>query len=106
LFVDDASAANGALRVLPGSHRAGPAPRDRNEPTRFLADAARIDASREVLVGAPAGSMLFFPALLLHRSTPNTSAQPRPAVLLSFQPAGRPRQEELPWDIARLEELP
>ena len=106
LFIDAADAANGALRVLPGSHRGGPAPRDRNEPTRFLADPARIDASREVLVGAPAGSMLFFPALMLHRSSPNTSDQPRRAILLSFQPAGRVRQEELPWDIARLEELP
>lgn len=106
LFIDDAGAANGALRVLPGSHRAGPAPRDLREPTRFLADPRLIDARREVLVAAPAGSLLFFPALLLHRSSPNTSDQPRRAILLSFQPAGRPRQEELPWDIARLEELP
>jgi hypothetical protein len=50
--------------------------------------------------------MLFFPALMLHRSSPNTSDQPRRAILLSFQPSGRPRQEELPWDIARLEDLP
>jgi ectoine hydroxylase len=106
LFVDDATAANGALRVLPRSHRDGPAPRDRGEPTGFLADPARIDHRREVLVEAPAGSLLFFPALLLHRSTPNTSARERRAILLSYQPAGRPRQETLPWDIGRLQELP
>jgi ectoine hydroxylase len=106
LFLDDASASNGALRVLPGSHRDGPAPRDRNEPTGYLADAARIDASREVLVEASAGSLLFFPALLLHRSTANTSDAQRRAILLSFQPAGRPRQETLPWEPERVTELP
>jgi len=106
IFLDAASAANGALRVLPGSHRAGPAPRDRVETTGFLADAARIDASQEELVPAPAGSVLFFPSLLLHRSSPNTSADQRRAILLSFQPAGRPRQEDLPWNPERVHELP
>ncbi len=106
LFLDDATAANGALRVLPGSHHAGPAPRDRTEATGYLADPARIDASREILVEAPAGSLLFFPSLLLHRSTANTSDAQRRAILLSFQPAGRPRQENLPWEPERVAELP
>ena len=106
LFLDDASAANGAIRVLPGSHRRGPAPRDSGDPTAFLADPARIDASHERLVEAPAGSMLFFPSLLLHRSTPNTSGQQRRAILLSYQPAGRPRQVELTWQPERVVELP
>jgi ectoine hydroxylase len=106
LFLDAADAGNGGLRVLPGSHRNGPAPRDRAEPTRYLADAARFDASRERLVEAPAGSLLFFGSLLLHRSTPNTSERPRRALLLSFQPAGRLRQEALPFQPHRVEELP
>ncbi|MDX2166613.1 MAG: phytanoyl-CoA dioxygenase family protein [Deltaproteobacteria bacterium] len=106
LFLDDATAANGALRVLPGSHRDGPAPRDRNEPTGFLADPARIDAGRELMIEAPAGSLLLFPALLLHRSGPNTSDTQRRAILLSFQPAGRPRQEALPWEPERVSDLP
>ena len=106
LFLDDAVAANGALRVLPGSHLAGPAPRHRTGPDVFTADPARIDGSREVLVEAPAGSLLFFPALLLHRSSPNTSERQRRAILLSFQPAGRPRHETLPWRPERVDELP
>jgi ectoine hydroxylase-related dioxygenase (phytanoyl-CoA dioxygenase family) len=90
LFLDDAVAANGALRVLPGSHRGGPAPRDRGEASGFLADPVRIDSAREALIEVEAGSVLFFPALLLHRSTPNASDRPRRAILLSFQPwAGR-----------------
>lgn len=106
LFLDDARAANGALGVLPGSHLRGPAPRHRNGPDVFTADPAQIDASREVLVEAPAGSLLFFPSLLLHRSSPNASERQRRALLLSFQPAGRPRQELLPWRPERVEELP
>jgi ectoine hydroxylase len=106
LFLDDADAANGALRVLPGSHQDGPAPRDPNDPTGFLADPARIDARGEVLVEAQAGSLLLFPALLLHRSTPNTSERQRRALLLSFQPAGRPRHETLAWRPERVRELP
>lgn len=106
LFLDDASAANGAIRVFPGSHLLGPAPRDRTDPTAFLADPARIDASRERVVEAEAGSLLMFPSLLLHRSSPNTSERQRRAILLSFQPAGRPRQVELTWRPELVHELP
>lgn len=106
LFLDESTAANGALRVLPGSHLRGPAPRDPSEPTGFLADPRRIDESEERILEAPAGSALFFPSLLLHRSAPNTSARQRRAILLSFQPAGRPRQSDLVWRPERIAELP
>ena len=97
---------NGGLWVLPGSHQKGPAPRDRAEPSRFLADPAWIDEAQSVLVEAPAGAVLFFPALLLHRSSPNTSERHRRALLLSYQPAGRERQEKLPWHPELVENLP
>jgi Phytanoyl-CoA dioxygenase (PhyH) len=106
LFLDESRAANGALRVLPGSHHAGPAPRDRVRPDQFTADPAQIDEAREVLVEAPAGSILFFPSLLLHRSSANTSEHQRRAILLSFQPPGRPRHETLPWRPELVRELP
>jgi ectoine hydroxylase-related dioxygenase (phytanoyl-CoA dioxygenase family) len=106
LFLDDAGADNGALRVLAGSHRRGPAARDPADPTRFLADPARLDLSAERAVAVPAGSLLMFPALMVHRSSPNTSARQRRAILLSFQPGGRPRQRELEWHPERVEDLP
>lgn len=106
IFLDDAARHNGALRVLPGSHRQGPAPRDRSEPSQFLADPSRIDEEKSRLVEAPAGAVLFFPALLLHRSSPNTSERPRRALLLSYQPAGRARQETLPWHPELVHRLP
>jgi ectoine hydroxylase len=105
-FLDDADPDNGAIRVLPGSHRAGPAPRDPGDPTAFLADPRRIDAGAEQVVAAEAGSLLFFPSLLLHRSSPNTSSRQRRAILLSFQPAGRPRQIDLVWRPERVADLP
>lgn len=106
LFLDDASVENGAIRVLPGSHTNGPAPRDPNDSTHFLADPARIDASRERPVEVAAGGLLLFPSLMLHRSSPNLSTHQRRAMLLSFQPAGRPRQIEMPWHPERVAELP
>jgi ectoine hydroxylase len=106
LFLDGADRGNGALRVLPGSQRGGPFPRDRAEATGFLADPTRIDDARERVVEAPAGSVLFFGAWLLHRSAPNHSGRERRAILLSFQPAGRPRQETLPWRPRLVNELP
>jgi ectoine hydroxylase len=106
VFLDDAAAENGALCVLPGSHREGPAPRDRGEPSQFLADPSEIDETQSVQLEAAAGSVLFFPALLLHRSAPNTSERQRRALLLSYQPAGRPRQETLPWHPELVHNLP
>jgi len=106
LFLDDATAANGAMRVLPGSHRHGPVPRDRAEPTKFPADVSKLDTSRERVVEVPAGSALFFSCFLVHRSAPNDSTLQRRTVLLSYQPAGRPRQSELQWHPERVDELP
>jgi len=106
LFLDAADANNGAVRVLAGSHRQGPAARDPADPTRFLADPTRLDTSTERIVAVPAGSLLMFPALMVHRSSPNASARQRRAILLSFQPAGRRPQRELAWRPERVDELP
>ena len=80
VFLDDATESNGAVRVIPGSHRNGPAPRNPHDPTRFLADAAKLDTDSEIIVEVPAGSVLWFGAYLVHRSSPNTSGQHRRAV--------------------------
>jgi ectoine hydroxylase len=106
LFLDDADAGNGALRVLPGSQRGGPAPRDPKDPSRSLADPTRLDAASEAVVAAPAGSLLFFGSLLVHRSAPNRSDRERRALLMSFQPAGRVRLHDAPYTPERVEELP
>lgn len=106
VFLDDATSDNGALRVLPGSHRNGPVRRDPNDPTRFLTDAAAIDLDREIVLEVPAGSVVWFGAFLVHRSSPNTSGRHRRALLPSWQPAGRARLQEQPFVPERIEELP
>jgi ectoine hydroxylase len=106
LFLDDADAENGALRVIPGSHDRGPAKRDPDDPTRSLADPRCLDPAAEVLVEAEAGSVLFFGSLLVHRSAPNRSERPRRAVLPSYQPAGRPHWRDTPYHPEWIERLP
>jgi ectoine hydroxylase len=106
LFLDDATADNGALRVLPGSHRHGPARRDPNDPTGFLADEASLDVEHEMTLELPAGSVVFFGAFLVHRSSPNRSSSHRRALLPSLQPAGRPRLQDVPYRRERVVDLP
>lgn len=106
VFLDDATEASGAVRVIPGSHRNGPAPRNPDDPTRFLADPSRLDAAAEVLVEVPAGSVLWFGAFLVHRSSPNTSGQHRRAILPSWQPAGRPWLHDMPYVLEKVDDLP
>ena len=106
LFLDDADAGNGALWLLPGSQRGGPAARDPRDPSRSLADPTKLDTRDERVVEAPAGSLLFFGSLLVHRSLPNGSERERRALLMSFQPAGRIRWHEAPFHPEKVEELP
>ena len=106
VFLDDADAENGALRVLPGSHLGGPARRDRNEPTQFLADPAALDTSVEVVVEVPAGSVIWFGSFLVHRSSPNTSGRHRRALLPTWQPPGRPRLFQTEYRRELVEQLP
>jgi ectoine hydroxylase len=43
-----------------------------------------------VPVEVPAGTLLYFGAFLVHRSSPNRSARQRRALLYSYQPGGWP----------------
>jgi ectoine hydroxylase len=47
------------------------------------------ETSRLECLEVPAGSVVFFGSLLVHRSTPNRSGRDRRALLYSYQPAGR-----------------
>lgn len=94
--LDDATAANGALEVLPGSHRLGQVPGkesgldfERNE-----IDETTFDTSSMVTVEVEAGGMVVFGPYLVHRSAPNNSDRDRRAVLYTYQPAGLRTQRE------------
>ena len=72
-LLDDFTAGNGATRVVPGSHRWGKAPRD------VMAD-SRTAHPDEVLLLAPAGTVVVFNSHLWHGGTLNRSSRPRKAL--------------------------
>lgn len=106
VMLDDNTVANGAMTLIPGSPAEGPVRRDPLDPTGLLVDPLAVDASRAVTVEAPAGSVLMFPGLMVHRSAPNRTASDRRSLLYCFQPAGRPELSALTYDPERLADLP
>jgi ectoine hydroxylase len=97
LFLDDAERSNGCLEVVPGSHRQGvQAGRPVGGFARFEMDPERFDQTKLEALEVPAGSVVFFGPFLVHRSTPNRSANDRRSLLYSYQPGGRrPSHESL-----------
>jgi phytanoyl-CoA dioxygenase PhyH len=90
LFLDDAHAGNGGLEVLPGSHRGGP--RLGGAKPGFGRNELKPESVSDdelVLLEVPAGTLVCFGSLLVHRSLPNASDTDRRTLLYSYQPAGR-----------------
>ena len=124
LFLDDADEGNGAMRVIPGSHRAGvidvPA-RSGERPEAYRANAGWIDdviaaikysidparlgtleARGVVTLNARRGSLLLFHPNLVHCSPPNRSPRDRRLLFVTYNrtnnvpiPVGEPRPEFL-----------
>jgi len=87
LHLDDADHTNGALRVLPGSHRLGRLTAERIQELR----ASQVD----VLCTAAAGDALFMRPLLLHASNRSTSTRHRRVLHIEY--AGFSLPEVLRW---------
>jgi ectoine hydroxylase-related dioxygenase (phytanoyl-CoA dioxygenase family) len=109
LLLDDATAENGAMSVLPGSHH-GPIYTHYDAQGRFVGgmradDIARLDRRNAVLLALPAGSIHIHHYRLVHWSAPNTSPADRrllinayaaaDAVPLAADPTGSPRYGQL-----------
>ena len=90
LALDDASERNGCLCVVAGSHRRGllPGSRGSERLAPLFTDPSCFDAGRAVAAEMPAGSLLFFSPHTVHGSAPNTSDDPRRALLFTYQPGG------------------
>jgi ectoine hydroxylase-related dioxygenase (phytanoyl-CoA dioxygenase family) len=91
LLLDDATAANGAMAVLPGSHR-GPIYTHYDAHGRFVGcmrdeDVARLDRGRAVLLELPAGSIHIHHYRLIHWSAPNTSPIERRLLINAYAAA-------------------
>lgn len=86
-LLDDFSAANGATRIVPGSHLSGRPPED---------EMGDLFAShpQEVIVEAPAGSLAVFNGYVWHSGTLNTTDEPRRGVFTVYSRADQPRQND------------
>ncbi len=96
LFLDDATRENGCLQVVPRSHTRGMWSLSENEDpfARNELGEDQLDGLDVVPVEVPAGSLILFGPMLVHRSAPNTSDRERRALLYSYQPPGRISQLE------------
>jgi ectoine hydroxylase-related dioxygenase (phytanoyl-CoA dioxygenase family) len=92
LAFDDASAENGCLRVIDKSHLRGclPGTADGSQLGGFFTDPACFEEKDQVLMEAPAGSLVFFDPHSIHGSEPNLSGNPRRAMVMTYQPANFP----------------
>ncbi|MBM7785497.1 phytanoyl-CoA dioxygenase family protein [Tenggerimyces flavus] len=84
-LLDDFTAENGATRVVPGSHRSVSMPKD------MMSDPADAHPD-EVLLLAPAGTVVIFNSHLWHGGTLNRSAAPRRAMHSYFCRRDLPQQ--------------
>jgi ectoine hydroxylase-related dioxygenase (phytanoyl-CoA dioxygenase family) len=84
-LLHDYTAGNGATRVVPGSHRSGKSPRD------VMPDVRGAHPS-EVLLLAPAGTVVVFNSHLWHGGSLNSTARPRRALHSYFTRRGNPQQ--------------
>jgi hypothetical protein len=80
LHLDDCAADNGALKVVPASHRRGVVP---------MADLPALTPAATVCA-VPAGGAMLMKPLLLHASNRSTSARPRRVIHLEFAAAELP----------------
>ncbi len=92
LALDDASRANGCLRVIRGSHVDGLLPGCEGEGTLgpLFTHPDHVREEDQVPAEMPAGSLLFFSPHTIHGSEPNETGLPRRALVLTYQPAGHP----------------
>ncbi len=90
IALDDATPANGCLKVIPGSHRVvarhdGAADDGTGFDNRL--DPRAVDESRAVALPAPAGTAVMFHDLLLHASFPNATGEDRWALISTYRDA-------------------
>ncbi|SDT47736.1 phytanoyl-CoA dioxygenase family protein [Microlunatus soli] len=88
IALDPATADNGCMHVLPGTHREGPRIHYRRRDWQ-LCD-TDVDTGRDIVVPLPAGGALFFHGLIHHGTPANHTHTRRRAVQFHYLPMGTP----------------
>lgn len=89
LAVDESTAENGCMRVIPGSHRGPALPHHRHDQTAVLHTEIRredVDESRAVDVELPAGGVSLHHPFLVHGSRENCSPRRRCGLTIRYIP--------------------
>jgi phytanoyl-CoA hydroxylase len=103
IALDEASAANGCMHVLPGGH-AGGGLRHWHSSLDCEIVPGRLEESRAVPVELPPGGALFFSGLLPHRTPPNRSPLRRRALQFHYRAADTRRLEPAEYDTVFVEQ--
>lgn len=104
ICLDDCTADNGPLRVIPGTHRKEYPMKhaDAGSGNGEVIDGLFADDDRVNMV-APAGSVLLFHSMLLHDSKPNLTGRPRRVMIYSHYPGNYVFPEDARNQRGRLE---
>ena len=86
IALDEATIANGALHVIPGSHREGPVNHFRRRDWQICDSEVAVE--RDVAVPLKPGGALFWHGMTHHGSPRNQSGRRRRALQLHFRPRG------------------
>ncbi len=86
IAIDDATAENGCMHVLPGQHRRGPLMHFHSTDCEIIPD--RIDPALAVPVPLAAGGIMLFSAMLPHQTPPNLTASRRRALQFQYRGVG------------------
>jgi phytanoyl-CoA hydroxylase len=92
IALDPATAENGCMHVISGSHREGPAPHFKRRDWQ-LCD-GDVQTSRDVVVPLPPGGALFFNGLIHHGTPANRTTLRRRAVQFHYVPRAAVRVTE------------
>lgn len=82
IALDAATAENGCMHVIPGTHAAGPRPHYHDRDCQLPDE--DVDVERDVIVPLRPGGALFFSSLLHHGTPPNSSSARRRALQFHY----------------------
>ena len=104
IALDPATAENGCMHALPGTHREGPVAHTHLRDCQIPDE--KVQIARDVLVPLRPGGAMFFSALLHHGTPPNRSPLPRWALQFHYaaascEPIDRLRHAELFFEDAK-----
>jgi ectoine hydroxylase-related dioxygenase (phytanoyl-CoA dioxygenase family) len=83
IALDPATAENGCMHVVPGTHREGPVPHHHLRDCQIADE--RVAVERDVIVPLEPGGVLFFSSLLHHGTPPNHSSNRRWALQYHYR---------------------